>query len=121
MQSLLGGHLAALLHSSYRSVGGCDRTQHLQASDAQGQALRRAGRTSATAAAHVEVNITPHTRGMQVSRIWAAFPLEEAALNVELAAVSSSHLELLLCRLFLLRFFYFFFVLICMQVQIKSC
>lgn len=54
-QSLLGGHLAALLNSGYSSVGGCDCTQHLQTGDAQSQALRRAGRTSATTATHAEV------------------------------------------------------------------
>lgn len=66
VQSLLGGHLAPLFHSSYGSVGGCDRAQHLQASDAQGQTLRGAGRTSTAAAAHVEVHITLHTCVIEV-------------------------------------------------------
>lgn len=55
VQSLLGGHPAALLYPGYSSVGGRDGAQHLQTGDAQGQALRRAGRASAAATADVEV------------------------------------------------------------------
>lgn len=55
VHSLLGGHFAALLHSRYHSLGGCDCKEHLQASDAQGQTLRGAGRAAATAAANAEV------------------------------------------------------------------
>lgn len=55
VQSLLGGHFAALFNSGNSSVGGCDRTQHLQAGDAQSQKLRRAGRATAAATAYAEV------------------------------------------------------------------
>lgn len=66
VRPLPGGHLAALLHPGHRPVGGRHCTQHLQAGDAQGQALRRAGRAPAPAAAHVEVR-TPSAAKSQLS------------------------------------------------------